>query len=101
MSQTLPYVQIFERLYYLISISDEYCKEHNISLSEDDDDISDDECDSPEWKQTPLIRRIKKIRETTLNNGNAKRKLGTTLDVGSDEGPPKPKRSISASALGM
>ena len=80
----------------MISISEEFLKDHVSDLSEDDEEESDDE---REWFQTPLIRRIKKIRETNLHN--AKRKLGTTLDVGSDEGPPKPKRSNSSTSLGM
>ena len=70
----------------------------------DQSEDEEDEDSEPEWGQTPLIRRIKKIREKTLSK-NPKRKLGETFDTddsrhSQDENqPPKPKRSTSLAGM--
>jgi kinesin family protein 4/21/27 len=70
-----------------------------VTDQEDDEEMFDDD---PDWYQTPLIRRIKKIRETALHQSNApKRKLGETFEANSfGVDLPKAKRSNSSSGLG-
>ena len=72
---------------------------------EDDSELDDDDSD-PDWYQTPLLKRIKKIRETTLHQPSAqlKRKLGETFTENEtpeqeNEGP-KPKKRSGSSILG-
>ena len=81
-------------------VDERYTVEEYFDESEDEED----EDSEPEWGQTPLIRRIKKIREKTLSK-NPKRKLGETFDTddsrhSQDENqPPKPKRSTSLAGM--
>ena len=76
----------------------------NERFSDSDESEEDDDESEAEWGQTPLIRRIKKIREKTLSK-NPKRKLGETFDTddsrhSQDENqPPKPKRSTSLAGM--
>ena len=77
-------------------------------FSESDQSEEEDEDSEHEWGQTPLIRRIKKIRENTLTSKiSTKRKLGETFDANggagaaNDENQPKPKRSTSLAGMNM
>jgi hypothetical protein len=77
--------------------------ESQFDTSDDDDNDSDNEIfDDPDWHQTPLIKRIKKIRDTNNQTmANNKRKLGETFSEAENEaadGAPKAKRS---SVLGV
>ena len=90
---------IFDQSLVFIILDSEYEEE------EEEEENSEDE----EWYKTPLIRRIKKIRDTNFNKSNTsqsnKRKLGETFNSseaaekaegGNDTAqPPKPKRSTS------
>ena len=75
-------------------------------IEEEEEDEDDDDSD-PDWYQTPLLRRIKKISETTLHPAAAgtKRKLGETFtendtpEENEIEGP-KPKKRSGSSILG-
>ena len=79
----------------------------NERFSDSDESEEDDDESEAEWGQTPLIRRIKKIRENTLTSKvSNKRKLGETFDANgagaaNDENQPKPKRSTSLAGKNM
>lgn len=75
---------------------------------EEEDEEEDENSEDEEWYKTPLIRRIKKIRDTNFNKSNTsqsnKRKLGETFNSSEAENaeggndtmqPPKVKRTTS------
>ena len=84
----------------------------NQSGTDDEDSDSDNEIfDDPDWHQTPLIKRIKKIRDTNNQTmANNKRKLGETFTEAENEaasggsleadGAPKAKRSSVSGVCG-
>ena len=56
----------------------------NDSFEDDSDDSENEMFDDPDWQQTPLIKRLKKIKDTTNQNQTLanKRKLGETFTEG-------------------
>merc|ERR1719225_635208 len=76
------------------------------SFEDDSDDSENEMFDDPDWQQTPLIKRLKKIKDTTNQNQTLanKRKLGEPFTEGEVEagadgvGEPRAKRS---SVLGV
>ena len=86
--------------------------ESQFDTSDDEDNDSDNEIfDDPDWHQTPLIKRIKKIRDTNNQTmANNKRKLGETFTEAENEaagggsleadGAPRAKRSSVSGVCG-
>merc|ERR1712110_321330 len=80
---------------------------NELSFGDETEDDDDDEMfNDPDWHQTPLIKRLKKIRDTNNTQAN-KRKLGETFSEGETEnagaeanGAPRAKRSSVSGVCG-
>lgn len=84
--------------YTLEEILNDSEEEGDISQNEENEEGTDMD-DDPDWYQTPLLKRIKKIREKTFQP--QKRKLGDTFTENETEGgAPKAKRSNSSAGSG-
>ena len=70
--------------------------------SSDEDESDGEMFNDPDWYQTPLIKRIKKIRDTNNQTMAGKRKLGETFTEAENEpeGAPKAKRSSVSGVCG-
>ena len=76
--------------------------------TDDESDSDSDVYDDPDWHKTPLIKRIKKIRDTNNQTmANNKRKLGETFTEAENEaagleadGAPRAKRSSVSGVCG-
>ena len=78
----------------------------NDSFEDDSDDSENEMFDDPDWQQTPLIKRLKKIKDTNNQTLANKRKLGETFTEGEVEagtdgiGEPRAKRSSVSGVCG-
>lgn len=77
------------------------------SIAEEDSDDENDRDDDPDWRKTPLFKRIKKLRETGGGSTflappaqKLKRKISSDAEGGDDDeenGSTKPKRTSKSS----
>ena len=54
--------------------------------SEEEDEGSADEMDDPDWQQTPLFRRIKRVKETLKPNDSRMSRTGSASDLKQQSG---------------